>query len=124
MIITCTRRQALKVAKTITPVRWKAVERHHRGRRWTTKTKSRFALGIQIRVSYPSYESLNPSGMRVIETAHRVQIRSSNRQSAALLKRRLLVQVQSDHFVGTTHAKKTLSARFLWSGYSAPFFCA
>lgn len=63
-------RQVLKVGKKIKSVRWEAVGRHHSWRRWTTKTKSRFALGIQIRVSYHSYDSLNPSGMRVIETAH------------------------------------------------------
>lgn len=36
--------------KRITPISWKAVGRHHR--------------------DYLSYESLNPTGMRVIETAH------------------------------------------------------
>ena len=66
-------RQALKAVKKIKPVRWEAVGRHHSRRRWTTKTKSRFALGIQIRVSYLSYDSLNPTWIRVIETARSVK---------------------------------------------------
>ena len=63
-------REALKLCKTIAALVVESSGETPQRRRWTTKTKSRFALGIQVRVSYHlSYESLNPHGFRVIETA-------------------------------------------------------
>ena len=63
LISSFTNRQVLKVMKRIKLVRREAVGRHHRGRR----------IMIVIRVSYPSYDLLNPLEMRVIETAHLVK---------------------------------------------------